>query len=95
MGKSVLTSRDAAPPDAAGIASSEWAAFPRDREGLRCEGVSLSLIAREAGTPAFVYSAGAIRHQYGKLRAALNGTDARLHYSVKANSNSAILSLLR
>jgi diaminopimelate decarboxylase len=25
----------------------------------------------------------------------LNGTDARLHYSVKANSNSAILSLLR
>ena len=95
MGKSVLTSRDAAPPDAAEVTSSEWEAFPRDRDGLRCEGVSLSLIAREAGTPAFVYSAGAIRHQYGKLRAALNGTDARLHYSVKANSNIAILSLLR
>lgn len=95
MGKSVLTSRDVAPPRAAEPASSEWEAFPRDSDGLRCEGVSLSVIAREVGTPAFVYSAGAIREQYGKLRDALKGTDARLHYSVKANSSIAILSLLR
>ena len=95
MGKSVLTSRDSAPAGAAEAVGGNWEAFPRDREGLRCEGVSLSVIAREAGTPAFVYSAGAIRQQYGKLRDALKGTDARLHYSVKANSSIAILSLLR
>ena len=95
MGKSVLTSRDAAPLSAAESVSSDWEAFPRDRNGLRCEGVALSLIAREAGTPAFVYSAGAIRQQYAKLRDAVKGTGARLHYSVKANSSIAILSLLR
>ena len=95
MGKSVLASTDAAPSEAAETANSDWEAFPRDRDGLRCEGVALSVIAREAGTPAFVYSAGAIRQQYGRLRDALKGTDARLHYSVKANSSIAILSLLR
>ena len=76
-------------------ASSDWEAFPRGQGGLRCEGVPLSLIAREAGTPAFVYSAGAIRRQYGKLGDAMKGLDARLHYSAKANSSIAILSLLR
>lgn len=95
MGKSVLTSRDVAPPSTAESVGSDWEAFPRSREGLRCEGVALSEIAREVGTPAFVYSAGAIRRQYAKLRDALKGTDARLHYSVKANSSIAILSLLR
>jgi diaminopimelate decarboxylase len=95
VGKSVLTARDAAPPSAAGKSRGDWEAFPRDGDGLRCEGVPLSVIAREAGTPAFVYSAGAIRQQYAKLRDALKGTEARLHYSVKANSSIAILSLLR
>jgi diaminopimelate decarboxylase len=94
VGKSVLAARDSATSVAAQKAS-EWEAFPRGRDGLRCEDVPLSAIAREAGTPAFVYSAGAIRQQYGKLRDALSGTNARLHYSVKANSSIAILSLLR
>ena len=58
-------------------------------------GVPLSLIAREVGTPAFVYSAGAIRDQYAQLRDAMKSIDARLHYSVKANSSIAILALLR
>jgi diaminopimelate decarboxylase len=62
---------------------------------MRCEGVPLSLIAREVGTPSFVYSAGAIREQYSRLGEAMKGIDARLHYSVKANSSIAILALLR
>jgi len=70
-------------------------AFPRNSEGLLCERIPLSLIAREIGTPAYVYSAGAIRDQYAQLRDAMKTIDARLHYSVKANSSIAILSLLR
>jgi diaminopimelate decarboxylase len=70
-------------------------AFPRDPSGLRCEGVSLDVIANAVGTPCYVYSAGAIREQYRLLRDAMGNLDARLHYSVKANSSIAILALLR
>lgn len=64
-------------------------------DGLGVEGVPLHVIAREVGTPAYIYSAGAIREQYQRLRSSLGKLDARLHYSVKANSSIAILSLLR
>jgi diaminopimelate decarboxylase len=70
-------------------------AFPRDASGLRCEKVSLDAIASAVGTPCYVYSAGAIREQYRQLRDAMGNLDARLHYSVKANSSIAILTLLR
>jgi diaminopimelate decarboxylase len=70
-------------------------AFPRDASGLRCEKVSLDVIASAVGTPCYVYSASAIREQYGQLRDAMGSLDARLHYSVKANSSIAILALLR
>ncbi len=66
-----------------------------ERGGLSAEAVPLEVIAREVGTPAYVYSAAAIREQYTRLRASLGKLDARLHYSVKANSSIAILSLLR
>lgn len=60
-----------------------------------CDGVSLDRIADEVGTPSYVYSAAAIRSQYARLTAALEGISHRLHYSVKANSNLAILGVLR
>ncbi|MFL5638377.1 MAG: diaminopimelate decarboxylase [Gemmatimonadaceae bacterium] len=63
--------------------------------GLRCEDVPLDVVAREVGTPCYVYSSAAIREQYYLLRNALGELDARLHYSVKANSSIAILALLR
>jgi diaminopimelate decarboxylase len=53
------------------------------------------VIAAEVGTPAYVYSSAAVREQYSRLRAALGSMDARLHYSVKANSSIALLELLR
>jgi diaminopimelate decarboxylase len=64
-------------------------------EGMLCEGVPLATIADAAGTPCFVYSASAIRDQYARLSDAVRGVDARLHYSVKANSSIAVLALLR
>ena len=70
-------------------------AFPRDASGLRCEKVSLDVIASAVGTPCYVYSASAIREQYRQLRDAMGNLDARLHYSVKANSSIGILALLR
>ena len=70
-------------------------AFSRDASGLRCEKVSLDVIASAVGTPCYVYSATAIREQYRQLRDAMGNLDARLHYSVKANSSIAILALLR
>jgi diaminopimelate decarboxylase len=70
-------------------------AFPRDASGLRCEKVSLDVIASAVGTPCYVYSATAIREQYRQLRDAMGNLEARLHYSVKANSSIAILALLR
>lgn len=62
---------------------------------LACEGVPLETIAREVGTPVFVYSAGAIRNAYARLDRALAPVPHRLHYSVKANANVAVLALLR
>jgi diaminopimelate decarboxylase len=59
------------------------------------ERVSLETIAREAGTPCYVYSSAIIRAQYDHLKSALGKLDVRLHYSVKANSSIAILALLR
>ena len=95
MGKGVLKGRETAPAGALETKTASGEAFLRSSDGMRCEGVALSLIAREVGTPAFVYSAGAIRDQFAQLRDALKGVDARLHYSVKANSSSAILALLQ
>jgi len=62
---------------------------------LACEGVPLSTIAKSVGTPTYVYSANAVRDQYARLSAALDGVPFRIHYSLKANSNLALLRLLR
>jgi diaminopimelate decarboxylase len=69
--------------------------FARVDGELACEGVSLSTIARAVDTPTYVYSAGAVREQYARLAAALDGVPFRIHYSLKANSNLALLRLLR
>ena len=71
------------------------AGFTRHHGTLSCDGLSLEKIARSIGTPVYVYSVAAIQSQYRKLEAALEGVPHRLHYSVKANSNLAILGILR
>jgi diaminopimelate decarboxylase len=65
------------------------------RNGALCaEQVPLDEIARRFGTPCYVYSRAAIESAYGEFMQALAGRDAMLCYSVKANSNLAILALL-
>ena len=62
---------------------------------LVCEGVHADAIARAVGTPVYVYSASAIREQYARLDRVLAPVPHRIHYSVKANSNTTILALLQ
>ena len=65
------------------------------RNGVLCaEEVPLDAIARRFGTPCYVYSQRAISSAYAEFSQALAGRDARVCYSVKANSNLAILALL-
>jgi diaminopimelate decarboxylase len=70
-------------------------AFARVDGALACEGVALSTIAEAVGSPTYVYSANAVREQFARLSAALDGVPFRIHYSLKANSNLALLRLLR
>jgi diaminopimelate decarboxylase len=69
--------------------------FSRHDGALYCEGVAAETIAEAAGTPTFVYSAAVIRDRYRRLTAALAGVPHRVHYSLKANSSRAVLSVLR
>jgi diaminopimelate decarboxylase len=61
-------------------------------------GVPVEEIARDAGTPAYVYNAEAIRAAYRTLRAALDRLaplECRIQYAVKANGSLAVLRVLR
>lgn len=65
------------------------------RNGTLCaEQVPLEEIARRFGTPCFVYSRAAIERQYRAFAQALAGRRALVAYSVKANSNLAVLALM-
>jgi diaminopimelate decarboxylase len=69
--------------------------FARVEGALACEGVALEAIAREVGTPTYVYSAAMIRDRYTRLDAAVAALPHRIHYTLKANSNAGVLRLLR
>jgi len=65
------------------------------RAGVLCaEGVSLEEIARRFGTPCYVYSRAVIEANFARFAHALAGRPALIAYSVKANSNLAVLGLL-
>jgi diaminopimelate decarboxylase len=62
---------------------------------LFCEDVALATIAREVGTPAYVYSTATMRRHAAALGSALQGLDDPLIcYAVKANPNAAVLATL-
>mgnify|MGYP000058504176 CR=1 FL=1 len=61
---------------------------------LFAENVALSEIAKAVGTPVYVYSAATFSRHYDVFAKGFEGTDALIAYSVKANSNLAILTLL-
>lgn len=61
---------------------------------LHCEDVSLEAIARELGTPAYVYSDATLRRHYQVLADAFTGRNTLIAYAVKANSNIGVLATL-
>ena len=66
------------------------------RDGhLFCEEFDVAGAVERFGTPLYLYSAGTILDHYGRLNEALAGLDHLICYAVKANSNRAILRLLR
>ena len=70
-------------------------AFARRNRVLECDGVPLSEIAREHGTPLYVYSASTIAARYRAVDAAFGDYPHAVHYALKANSTLAIVRLLR
>ena len=58
------------------------------------EDVALRKIAQEVGTPCYVYSTATFERHYKVFADSFKGIDALVAYSVKANSNIAILATL-
>src|SRR5438309_2919303 len=61
---------------------------------LHCEGVSIEALVDKFGTPLYVYSQRTLTDHFHKLDAALAPLDHLICYSVKANSNLAVLRVL-
>jgi diaminopimelate decarboxylase len=61
---------------------------------LHAEGVALTAIAEQYGTPAYVYSKAQLLENFAAYADAAKGRDALVCYAMKANSNLAILDLL-
>lgn len=58
------------------------------------ENVSLKTIAREVGTPVYVYSTATLVRHFNVFSEAFEGLDALVCFAVKANSNQAVLATL-
>lgn len=61
---------------------------------LALDGVALAPLAKEHGTPLFVYSADTIRRGFRRIASAFADAKPLIAYSVKANSAEAIIRLL-
>lgn len=68
--------------------------FHYRNDSLHVEEVELAPIAREHGTPAYVYSRAAIESAFASFLAAAQGRDVLVCYALKASSNLAIIELL-
>lgn len=66
-----------------------------ERPARTCEQVGLDRIAASIGTPAYVYSATAIRAAYRAFDEALAPQPHAIHYALKANSTLGIARLLQ
>ena len=69
--------------------------FQPSPAGLLCDRVSVPSIVEAVGTPAYVYSAEAIRSAYREIDSAFAEYPHAIHYALKANSTLALLRLLR
>jgi diaminopimelate decarboxylase len=69
--------------------------FQPSPAGLLCDRVSVQSIVDGVGTPAYVYSARAIRSAFSDIDTAFAGYPHAIHYALKANSTLALVRLLR
>lgn len=90
LGESILSSPRSAAPGVEAINR-----FVRNESELFAEQVPLREIASAAGTPCYVYSAGAIRTRFAMLANAFDSVSHRIHFAMKANSNLSVLRLLQ
>lgn len=65
--------------------------FSYHNHELHCEGISLKNLAEKYGTPLYVYSYQALFDRFKEYDEAFKGVNHLICYSVKANSNGAIL----
>jgi diaminopimelate decarboxylase len=68
--------------------------FQYKSDELYCEGVALSKIAAEVGTPVYVYSRSELERAYKAFDAALEGMPHKVCYAVKANATLGVLNVL-
>ena len=68
--------------------------FKYRANNLYCEEIKVQDLARQFGTPLYVYSCHTLIDHFVKLETAFKGIEPLICYSVKANSNSAILKSL-
>lgn len=68
--------------------------FKYKNKDLYCEDVKIADLARSFGTPLYVYSYHTLVDHFTKLKNAFKEIDPLICYSVKANSNLAILKAL-
>jgi diaminopimelate decarboxylase len=68
--------------------------FRYSGQDLYCEDVPLADIARQAGTPAYVYSSAGILENYRAYDQGLGEVPHTICYAVKANSTLGVLALL-
>ncbi len=70
--------------------------FARNDKGeLCCEGASLQEIAKQFGTPSYIYSRATITRHVRVLQEGLAAIPHHICYAVKANANLAVLDLLK
>ncbi len=68
--------------------------FHYREKDLYCEGVSVGDVAREVGTPLYLYSRQALESSFDALDSAFGAVPHLTCYSVKSNSNLAVLQVL-
>ena len=61
---------------------------------LTAEGIGLSRLAQEVGTPFFCYSSATLERHYRVYEAAFAGLDVKICFALKANSNQSVIKTL-
>jgi diaminopimelate decarboxylase len=97
MGKSVLTAGEEPTSGIQGDLTPLFndAGLTRSGADLEMSGVPLANIAEKVGTPVYVYNADVIRERYRALATAFAAIPHKICYAIKANSNLAVLRVLR